>query len=64
MQRRHLYEAMCGAEDETRGDEAIQLHGASSKPPGIQGEDETNGRGPVEKGCGASTSWYSFTLGF
>jgi hypothetical protein len=49
MQRRQQYEAMCGAEDETRGDEAIQLHGASSKPPGIQGEDETNGRGPVEK---------------
>jgi len=53
---------MCGAEDDTRGADAIQISGANSQCRGEQGEAETDCKGPVEKGWEACASGYSFTL--
>jgi len=53
---------MCGAEDDIRGADAIQISGANSQCRGEQGEAETDCKGPVEKGWEACASGYSFTL--
>ena len=41
---------MCGAGEETRGSDAIQLHGAAPQARSVQDEAEADESGPVENG--------------
>jgi hypothetical protein len=60
LQRRHQYQMMCGAEDETRGAEAIQLCSAVSDARSVQREAGIDSRRPVDKDWDVSAGGYSF----
>jgi len=59
LQRRHQYQEMCGAGEETLGADAIQLCRAAYQGRSVQvAEDDSSG--PVKIGRKAPARWYEF----
>jgi len=62
LERRHQYQTMCGAENDTCGTDTIQLSGAASQTRSVQREAVAYSRRPIEIGWEKSVRRYSFNL--
>jgi len=60
--RRHQYQTVYGAEDETRGADASKLHGAASDARSLSDETVTDSRRRAEQGREASSNGHKCNL--